>query len=108
MAARALASKAILARVIAASKSAAPEPVESKEIVLRKVIQKKLTPPSALRDDAALYPFKLIPSAAEGRPLETSNTQYLNINNLVEIWIATCPPKAIPAVLEYIPEIALT
>jgi hypothetical protein len=101
MASRALGSKAILARVVAASKSTASKLDDSKEIVLRKVVQKKLTPPSALRDDAALYPFKLIPSPAEGRPLETGNTEYLNINNLVEIWIATCPPKSIPAVLEY-------
>ena len=38
----------------------------------RKIVRKKLTFPAALRDDEALLPFKLLPSAAEEPSLETS------------------------------------
>lgn len=71
MAARAVTSRAIFSKVPATNTL----PYPSLALVPRtsqKIVRKKSAFPRALRDDEALLPFRLIPSAAEERPLETS------------------------------------
>ena len=102
---RALASKAVIAEYTARmfatkSKHLAPR------VISRKKPPKQIAFPRSLRPVDELYPFKLIPSPAEERPLETSTVPSHSLQ-LVEIWIATCPPETISCIIKYTLEVHL-
>lgn len=60
--------------------------------------------PKNLRNDADLLPFMVFPTEAEQRPLETGMSfKPDEANHVVEVWIATCPPRSIRQVIESVP-----